>query len=82
MLGRGNIDETPIVTHTFGLSQWTEAVDAVRGHVGVKIALDPRRSVAPRHAATAASQSHREDPSIRVAESVRCHRDRLLSQER
>ncbi|MCQ8210831.1 zinc-binding dehydrogenase, partial [Cutibacterium acnes subsp. acnes] len=26
MLGRGNIDETPIVTHTFGLSQWTEAV--------------------------------------------------------
>jgi len=43
MLGRGNIDETPIVTHTFGLSQWTEAVDAVRGHVGVKIAIDPRR---------------------------------------
>ena len=43
MLGRGDIDEAPIVTHTFGLSQWTEAVDAVRGHAGVKIAIDPRR---------------------------------------
>ena len=43
MLEGGDIDEAPIVTHTFGLSQWTEAVDAVRGHAGVKIAIDPRR---------------------------------------
>ena len=43
MLERGDIDEAPIVTHTFGLSQWTEAVDAVRGHAGVKIAIDPQR---------------------------------------
>ena len=43
MLGHGDIDEIPIVTHTFGLSQWTEAVDAVRSHAGVKIAIDPRR---------------------------------------
>jgi len=43
MLEGGDIDEAPIVTHTFGLSQWTEAVDAVRGHAGVKIAIDPQR---------------------------------------
>ena len=43
MLEGGDIDEAPIVTHTFGLSQWTEAVNAVRGHAGVKIAIDPRR---------------------------------------
>lgn len=42
MLGRGDIDES-IVTHTFGLSQWQEAVDAVKGHAGIKIAVDPRR---------------------------------------
>lgn len=42
MLGRGDIEESSIVTHTFGLSQWTEAVDAVHGHTGVKIAIDPR----------------------------------------
>lgn len=43
MLEGGDIDEAPIVTHTFGLSQWTEAVDAVRGHAGVKIVIDPQR---------------------------------------
>ncbi|MSS46677.1 alcohol dehydrogenase catalytic domain-containing protein [Cutibacterium sp. WCA-380-WT-3A] len=43
MLGRADIDETSIVTHVFGLSHWKEAVEAVRGHAGVKIAIDPRR---------------------------------------
>ena len=39
----GAIDTGSLLTHTFGLSQWTEAVDAVRSHAGVKIAIDPRR---------------------------------------
>jgi threonine dehydrogenase-like Zn-dependent dehydrogenase len=43
MLAGGVIDETPIVTHTFGLSQWREAIDAVRSHLGIKIAIDPTR---------------------------------------
>lgn len=43
MLAAGTIDEKPIVTHTFGLSQWREAIDAVTGHAGIKIAIDPRR---------------------------------------
>ena len=43
LLAAGVIDETPIVTHTFGLSQWSEAIDAVRDHLGVKIAIDPNR---------------------------------------
>lgn len=42
MLAGGLLDETAIVTHTFGLDQWREAVEAAREHVGVKIAIDPR----------------------------------------
>jgi L-iditol 2-dehydrogenase len=43
LLSRGVIDEKPIVTHTFGLSEWEAAIDAVKNHVGVKIAIDPTR---------------------------------------
>lgn len=43
LLAGGMIDEESIVTHTFGLSQWREAMEAARSHIGVKIALDPRR---------------------------------------
>ncbi|VEI02667.1 L-threonine 3-dehydrogenase [Acidipropionibacterium jensenii] len=43
LLAAGVIDETPIVTHTFGLSQWPKGIDAVRSHLGIKIAIDPRR---------------------------------------
>lgn len=43
LLARGVIDEKPIVTHTFGLSEWEKAIDAVKNHVGVKIAIDPNR---------------------------------------
>lgn len=40
MLAGGLLDETAIVTHTFGLDQWREAVEAAREHVGVKIAIN------------------------------------------
>lgn len=43
LLAGGMIDEESIVTDTFGLSQWREAMEAARSHIGVKIALDPRR---------------------------------------
>lgn len=44
LLADGIIDEAPIVTHTFALDQWREAIEAARDHTGVKIAIDPRQA--------------------------------------
>ncbi|MBO3725042.1 hypothetical protein J5X07_08380 [Actinomyces bowdenii] len=44
LLAGGILDEAPIVTHTFGLDQWREAMEAARDHTSVKIAIDPGRA--------------------------------------